>query len=202
MYLIQPPNVPAERGPPARRPYLCIVDGVYRPPTPGNPDLSYSATSHSRAPDGLSGCPRLKVPVQTIEDVITRGYLTVSQSDPAAAILTDRRETAWLGLDDTITQVRARYEIYGRNLRDILYATAAATNALHTWEAERGWPSDRQLDNLHKTLQNLYSQERDERVTLWRDVARLRSQLPEAAQTYLTAQRKLQLLDLPGGEAP
>lgn len=51
-------------------------------------------------------------------------------------------------------------------------------------------------------LQNLYSQERDERVTLWRDVARLRSQLPEAAQTYLTAHRKLQLLDTPGGEAP
>jgi len=150
----------------------------------------------------MSGCPRRKIPVQTVEDVITRGYLAVPDSDPAAAILTDRRDTSWIGLDDTITQVRARYEIYGRNVRDILYATAAATNSLHTWEAERGWPSDRQLDNLHKTLQNLYSQERDERVTLWRDVARLRSQLPEAAQTYLTAQRKLQLLDLPGGEAP
>ena len=169
-----PPNA----GPPARRPYLSVVDGMYQPLAPGDPDSSYSAVSHPRAPDGLSGCPRRKIPVQTIEDVITRGYLAVPDSDPAAAILTDRRDTAWFGLDDTITQVRARYEIYERNLRDILYATAAATNAMHTWKAERGWPSDRQLDNLHKTLQNLYSQERDERVTLWRDVARTPGRTP------------------------
>jgi len=142
-----------------------------------------------------------KRPVQTVEDVIARGYLAVPASEPTGAILTDRRHTAWLGLDDAISQIRARYEIYGQNQRGILYASCAATNALHAWEAERGWPSDRQLDNLQRTLQNLYAQERDERIALWRDVARVRASLPEAFQNYLSAYRKLQLLGTPGGEA-
>jgi hypothetical protein len=202
MYFIHAPNVPAQRGPPVRQLYRSVADGVYRPYTPGGANFFYRATSGPRVSDAQAVRPRRDMPVQTVDDVIARGYLVVSHTEPAGAILTDRRDTAWFGLDDAITQIRARYEIYAQNKRDILYATASATNALHTWKAERGWPSDRQLDNLQKTLQNLYAQEREERVTLWRDVARVRSELPEAAQTYLTAHRKLQLLDTGGGEAP
>lgn len=202
MYFNPDPNVPAPRGPPVRQWYRSVANGVYRPYTPGSSDLFYRATPSARGSDALSGSPRRDAPVQTVEDVIARGYLVAQHDEPAAAILTDRRDTAWLGLDDAITQIRARYEIYEQNKRDILYASASATNALHTWKAERGWPSDRQLDNLQRTLQNLYAQEREERVSLWRDVARIRAELPEAAQVYLTAQRKLQLLDAPRGGAP
>jgi len=175
---------------------------VYQPYTPGGADRFYAASSRTHTPEGLSACPRREAPIQTVEDVIAHGYLAVPSSEPVGAILTDRRHTAWLGLDDAISQIRVRYEIYEQNQRGLLYATASATNALHTWKAERGWPSDRQLDNLQKTLQNLYAQEREERVSLWRDVARVRAELPEAAQAYLTAHRKLQLLDRGGGEAP
>lgn len=139
---------------------------------------------------------------QTVEDVIARGYLAIPTGDPVTAVLGDRRHTAWLGLDDAIRMIRARQDAYHHNMDGILYATAAATNALHTWEAERGWPSDRQLDNTHKTLQNLYAQEREERVSLWRDVARVRATLPEVVQGYLAAHRKLVLLDGVDGDAP
>jgi hypothetical protein len=142
-----------------------------------------------------------KRPVQTVEDILERGYFTPPSGAPATAVVTDKRHTAWLGLDDTIAQVRARCALYERNMQSILYATASATNALHAWEAERGWPSDRQLDSLQRTLQSLYAQERDERIALWRDVARVRASLPEAFQNYLSAYRKLQLLGTPGGEA-
>jgi hypothetical protein len=140
--------------------------------------------------------------IQTVEDVITRGYLTVPTGDPVTAVLTDKRATSWLGLDDAIRQIRARYELYAQNMNGILYSTAAATNALHTWKAERGWYNERQLDNQHKTLQSLYAQEREERVSLWRDIARVRATLPEVVQQYLAAHRKLSLLDDTGGDDP
>lgn len=203
MYFKTPPDVPGPRGPPTPPFSQMDPSNRYRSPARHSPDAtSYTpAVELAANPRGTQRWPS-NTPMETIEDVLARGYFVPPQGDPVTAVLTDRRSTAWLGLDDAISQVRVRYEIYGRNVRDILYATAAATNALHTWAAERGWPSDRQLDNLGKTLQNLYTQEREERVTLWRDVARIRAELPEAAQTYLSAHRKLQLLDIPGGEAP
>jgi hypothetical protein len=133
--------------------------------------------------------------IQTVEDVIARGYLAIPTGDPVTAVLTDKRATSWLGLDDAIRQIRARYELYSRNMNGILYSSAAATNALHTWKAERGWYNERQLDNQQKTLQNLYAQEREERISLWRDIARVRATLPEVVQQYLAAHRKLSLLD-------
>ena len=139
---------------------------------------------------------------QTVEDLIARGYLAIPTGDPVTAMLTDKRHTTWLGLDDAIRLIRTRQDAYRQNMDGILYATAAATNALHTWEAERGWPSDRQLDNTHKTLQNLYAQQREERVSLWRDIARVRATLPEVVQLHLAAHRKLDLLDDTDGDAP
>ncbi len=133
--------------------------------------------------------------VQTVEDVITNGYFATPDDDPSLAIIGDRRRATWLGLDDAIRQLRLRYEIYERNLDDIGQAECDAANALHTWRAERGWPSDRQLDNLQRTLQALDGQRREERLSLWKDTSRLRQTLPEWVQRYLSAVRKKDLLD-------
>jgi hypothetical protein len=48
---------------------------------------------------------------------------------------------------------------------------------------------------VNKRLDELYSDQRDERVNLWRDVSRLRIQLPENAQQYLSAYRKVAILE-------
>lgn len=162
---------------------------------------SAMATSSAR-PAQAPASVRMSGPTLSISDIVRQGEWPVRAAPPEFALLADRGDVSRLGLADLIDQIRSRIELYHRNLRGIAYATVAATNALHTWKAERGWPSDRQLDNLHKTLNGLYEQERAERVTLWRDVSRLRQALPESAQLYLASIRKLDLLRDAGGDGP
>jgi len=136
----------------------------------------------------------------TIDAVIRDGYLTIPAGTPEFAILSDKRALGGAAVDDVIAQIRARYEIYDRNLRDLLYATCAATNALHAWRAERGEPSAQQLESLNRSLQGLYEQARAERLFLWRDISRLRLGIPELAKAYLSAARKIQILDGADGD--
>jgi hypothetical protein len=50
-----------------------------------------------------------------------------------------------------------------------------------------------------KRLQELYAEERAERVSAWRDISKLRQLLPESIRQYLSSYRKSQILnDLPG----
>ena len=141
-------------------------------------------------------------PLQTVDQIIAHGYLAAPRGDPVTAILSDRRETSWLGLDDIIGQIRRRYEIYERDLHEIGLGKCAATNSLYAHWAYHGPPTARHFYSRHKRLQELYEQERDERTSLWKDVSRLRLALPETAQAYLSSHRKLQALDDVRGEAP
>ena len=133
---------------------------------------------------------------QTVEDVIAAGYFAVPQGDPVTAIISDKQHTSRLGLDDVIGQVRQRYEIYEQNLQEIEFGKCAAMNTIYFHEAYHGPGSanDRQHYARHKRIQDLYEQEREERTTLWKDISRLRTQLPESAQQYLTAHRKMTVL--------
>jgi hypothetical protein len=141
---------------------------------------------------------------QTVEQVIERGYLAVPPGDPAAAMISDRKNTSWLGLDDLIGQIRKRYEIFDRNLYEMQLSKCAAANALFSMEADRGSvPADsKERYALDKRLQQIYQEEREERVTLWQDVSRLRLSMAEAAQLYLSAYRKVRLLEDTQGDAP
>ena len=49
--------------------------------------------------------------------------------------------------------------------------------------------------SANKAIQGVYEQKRMERQNLWRDVSRLRLALPESAQQYLTAYRKVSALE-------
>ena len=138
---------------------------------------------------------------QTVEQVITQGYFAVSNAEPEIAIIQDKKRTAWLGLDDVIAQIRHREEIYLQNLYEIELAKCDAINALFTWEAQYGWPANaKEQYVLGKRLQALYADQRAERVAVWKDISRLRQTLPEAAQSYLSALRKLTVLEDTGGD--
>jgi hypothetical protein len=63
------------------------------------------------------------------------------------------------------------------------------------------YPNSKIEYSLGKRLDKLYSEQREERVNLWRDVSRLRLLLPENAQNYLTAYRKLSILEDSEGDA-
>ncbi len=138
---------------------------------------------------------------QTVEQVIAKGYFSVPQGDPVTAVISDKMLTSGLGLDDLIGQVRQRYEICNQNLCEIELGKCAAMNAIYHHEAYCGPPSSKQTYAKHKAIQDLYEQERTERTSLWKDVSRLRTLLPESAQQYLAAHRKMSILAGDPGDA-
>lgn len=139
--------------------------------------------------------------LQTVEDVIARGYFAVPSGNPVTAIISDRQHTAHLGLDDVITQVRGRLELYQQNIEELDQAVCEANNAVLRQEADQGMPANqRQQYSASKAIMGIYEQKRTERVNLWRDVSRLRLVLPENAERYLTAYRKLAVLNQDPGD--
>jgi hypothetical protein len=141
---------------------------------------------------------------QTVEDIVNRGYFAIPRSEPEAAIISDKKHTSGLGLNDIIGQIRQRYEIYDRNIYQIELGKCYALNSIFYLEAERGGVrlSSREAYSLSKSLREFYEQERDERVRLWQDVSRLKQALPEQAQNYLTAYRKIAILEGDKGDGP
>ena len=141
---------------------------------------------------------------QTVDQVIASGYFSIPPGDPVTAIISDKRQTSWLGLDDVISQIRQRYEIYHQNLYEIELSKCAATNAIYRHEAYRGPASvsAKQHYAKHKAIQDLYEQERTERTSLWKDISRLKLQIPESAQLYLAAYRKVSVLAEGRGDDP
>ncbi|HOW73770.1 MAG TPA: hypothetical protein PKY77_24475 [Phycisphaerae bacterium] len=136
---------------------------------------------------------------QTVEDLIHQGYFAVPAHEPETAGLFDRKHTSWMALDDILGQVRRRQEAYQRNMLDILWSECYAFNEL----ARHGRPApDEAYAAYEKRMQDLRSEQRAERITFWRDVSRIREGLPESAQQYLSAFRKLQILGDDGGDQP
>ncbi len=138
--------------------------------------------------------------VPTVEQIIANGYLSIPKSDPVEAIISDKKHMSWLGLDDVINQVRKRYQLYQTNMYGLELAKCAAMNSVHDHEAHHGPPDSRIEYSLNKRLDNLYKDQREERINLWRDISKLRLLLPENAQNYLAAYRKLSILEESKGD--
>jgi hypothetical protein len=134
---------------------------------------------------------------QTVEDIVAKGYLAIPQEDPATAIISDRQHTSWLGLDDIISQIRRRYDIHEKLMYEMELAKCAASNSIFRLEAESGGvpANSKERYSEDKRVQEIYQEQREEQVNLWRDVSRLRLSLPELAQLYLGAYRKARLLN-------
>jgi len=134
--------------------------------------------------------------IQTVEQVIAHGYFTVPGGDPVTAIISDKKHTSRLGLDDVISQIRHRHDLYDQNMEELDESICEANNGLFRQVAAQGQPADnRQQYSANKAIQGVYEQKRMERQNLWRDVSRLRLALPENAQQYLTAYRKVSALE-------
>ena len=132
---------------------------------------------------------------QSVEDVIRNGYLSIPKTEPETAIISDKKRTSWLGLDDIIGQVRNRFEVYERNIYELEISKCAALNSLHEHRAYHGPTDSKAEESVQKRLDGLYGEQREERVNLWRDISRLKLLLPENAQNYLSAHRKVAILE-------
>ncbi|MCK4342538.1 MAG: hypothetical protein KAY37_12535 [Phycisphaerae bacterium] len=202
MYPIESSNVPAIGAGYVPYFYQAGLHQLYALPSPNPAEQSHES------PHGLSGADASASPfeladrIQTIEDVIVRGYFSVPESDPVTATISDRELTSRLGLDDVISQIRRRYEIHDENLVQMELGKCAAINAIYQHKAYAGPPNSKQTYAKHKAIQDLYEEERCERTALWKDVSRLRLQFPESAQQYLSAHRKASILDDDPGGAP
>lgn len=133
----------------------------------------------------------------TVEDIISKGYFAIPKSEPETAIISDKKQTSSLGLNDIIGQIRKRYMIYERNNYQIELGKCYALTSMFYLEAMRGGVrlDGRETYSLTKSLREFYEQQRDERVRLWQDVSRLKQSLPEQAQQYLSAYRKVSILE-------
>lgn len=196
------PNGPVFGGPYVPYVYQSGLFQLYLQPPGGAPRIvaneSYAVYDFSS--DLIQ--PRRHFHPQTVEQVIARGYFKVPQGDPIAAMVSDRKQTSWLGLDDLISQIRDRHELYRQNSYEIELAKCSATNAVFALEADRGGvPADsRERYSLSKNLQRLYQDQRDERLSLWQDVSKLRLSMAELAQQYLAAYRKSYFFEDAQGE--
>ena len=183
--------------------YLRGLHYLYRIPDNPSPSRAYESNlaRYDFTSDlvGRQGADR----PQSVEQIIARGYLAMPAAEPEFAILEDRHLTSRLGLDDVITQVRRRYEIHERILNQIDSAMCASINAIYQHEAYRGpgSASSKQHYAKHKAIQDLYAEKRLEEINLWKDVSRLKGLLPENAQAYLSAHRKLAIVRSEPGEA-
>ncbi len=156
--------------------------------------LNYGPPLMHDSPSDLLTKDHWPIP-QTVEDVIYRGYLAVPESEPETAAISDKKDTSRLALNDIIDQVKDRYRIYQQNLNEIEVSKCSAINSFYSHEAYHG-PVDSKIEySMNKRLDKLYNEQREERVNLWRDVSKLRLQLPETAQQYLSAHRKVSILE-------
>jgi len=133
----------------------------------------------------------------TVEDIIQNGYFAIPIAEPETAILTDKKHTSKLGLDDVISQIRSRYEIYEKNIYQIELGKCYALSSIFAVEADRGGVSmnSREAYSLSKSLREFYEQQQDERCRLWSDVSKLKLLLPEQSQSYLSSYRKVSILE-------
>ena len=165
------------------------------------PNASYPPISNRYAPPALSRDP---TPVdidrgpQTVEDLVRDGYFAVQKREPETAVLLDRQDMAWLTLDDALTQIREREDIYRKNMLEIEWAKCYAFGEL----ARLGWPaSDEKSALYHRRIADLHADQRAERVRFWNDLSRVRQLVPPSAQLYLSALRKSQILGLDEGDS-
>ena len=180
---------------------LFLINGV----PSGRRSAVSSAQAYARY--DFSGDPQPWLPPrqpQTVEQIIAHGYFAIPGGEPETAIITDKKQTSRLGLDDVIQQVRQRYQIYENNIHEIELGKCYAISSVLAVQAERGGvrSDSRESYSLCKSLRELYEAQRDERVRLWQDVSRLRQTLPETAQNYLSAYRKIAILEDSMGDAP
>jgi len=161
-----------------------------------------TSTGYDFTSDIVPKSDRLRGP--TVEDIINNGYFPIPRSEPETAIISDKKHTAGLGLGDIISQVRQRYEIYERNIYQIELGKCYTISSQLAVESSRGGVcmSSKEAYSLNKSLRELYEQQRDERVRLWQDISRLKQSLPEQAQQYLAAYRKVSILEDDRGDSP
>jgi hypothetical protein len=170
---------------------------LYNTPYKASKSQDISGTGHYDFTSDLVPNKAAYLKSQTVEDIILSGYFAIPKSDPELALISDKTHTSKIGLDDIIGQIRGRYLIYEKNMYQIEMSKCYAVSSQFAVESARGGigTSSKEAYGLTKTIGELYLQQCDERRGLWADISKLKLNLPEQAQSYLSSYRKLAILE-------
>ncbi|MFN3166979.1 MAG: hypothetical protein ACE37H_07940 [Phycisphaeraceae bacterium] len=100
-----------------------------------------------------------------------------------------------LELGDVLAQIKERVAIYRQHFEELEQAKLDVTNVRHHWLdpiRRHGTLTD---PDLVKAIQELDAQQRQERLSCWKDVSNLRQQVPEHWRQYLAAAQQYRLIE-------
>jgi len=127
---------------------------------------------------------------QSVDRLVADGCLTVPMADPIAAFLADRQHTTRLSVDDALTQLRRRDDLYRTHLGELLQEEVRVLNAMHSFPKHMDRVAPDIYLSIQQQLQRLAKERREERTSFWQDITRLRATVPEMVANYLTSYRK------------
>lgn len=125
----------------------------------------------------------------SIEDLLQGVWLPIQSQDPVASMLTDRLNVNTLGLCDVLEQIKERITLYRRHFDELEHAKLDVRNVRKRWTDPMDKIGNLPDPDLVSAIHELESQQRNERLSCWKDLSSLRQQLPEQWQQYLGAVR-------------
>lgn len=152
----------------------------------------YSAS----APDGVN--PNMQPPTtapHSIEDLLQGIWQRPGPEDPVTGMMNDRRDTHTLELGDVLDQIKERVAIYRQHFDELEQAKLDTKNVRHRWTDPIGRLGEVADPDLVSALQDIDAQQRQERLSCWKDLAALRQSVPEHWRLYLATVRQHSLLD-------
>lgn len=205
----QPPDLsPTDMPHPSRSPvgrytYLSMADRYGLQPAYGiKPlDMRYKtdADGQGQHADTAASNPSkeldLRRPQHSIEDLLQGVWRPTGSPDMVAGLFHDRLQAQTLELSDVLEQIKQRLDIYQKHFDELEQAKLDVTNVRHHWLdpiRRNGVATD---PDLVSAIEDFNAQQRQERLSCWKDLSSLRQQVPEHWRQYLNAARQYHLID-------
>ncbi|AQT68732.1 hypothetical protein STSP2_01904 [Anaerohalosphaera lusitana] len=125
----------------------------------------------------------------SVDDIVSSPTTRPSENSEEN-IFADKQKTSYLALENIVAQIRKRYEIYDSNIRVLEYSKIKLKEHFYQWPQQLGlWPPGHK-EMLSEQMNQLYQKQLDEKVSLWKDVSKLKLMLPQSLNDYLSIKRK------------
>lgn len=138
----------------------------------------------------------------SIEDLLQGIWRSPGSADIVQGLFDDRLRSHTFELGDVLEQIRERVAIYRQHFDELEQAKLDVKNVRHRWTDPLGRLGAVADPDLVSALHDLDAQQRQERLSCWKDVSSLRQQVPEHWRQYLGAVRQYTLLDSSNTQAP
>lgn len=123
--------------------------------------------------------------------------------DPILGMFREKSQFAKAGIESALHEIWSRYDLMKNSIEQIDYAICKTdTKCMELPDfilgINKDW--DRVRTSLEADVLRLESQKRDEQTVAWKDITRIKSDLFETLESYLTAQSSSSFLNYQGGQ--